>query len=359
MKKIIIAAGGTAGHINAALAMGEFLENKNNLQVLYITGDRVLDLKLFKDYNHLSFPLKPLRSKNVFKIIKNIILNILIFIKLVKVLKKQKPILVAGAGGYVCGPVLLAAKFVKCKTFILEQNAVAGLTNKILASFVDYVFTHFKKTRGIKESKKVTQVGNPTRSKIKYEESINSKLKNDLRLLIFGGSLGASKINFFVKELVEKNIFSTLNSKIEIIHQVGFKNKFTVNNIYNTIDYKQLEYIDNMDYFYNWADVIICRGGASSISELRIVQKPTLIIPYPFAVDNHQLYNALELKNEVGFQVEILEESESSHDDFQYFIDKLMGIIDNLSNNSSYCRKKIVDNSCELIFKQEGLDVWN
>ncbi len=299
MEKVFIAAGGTGGHINAALSMGEVLEQ--DFEVVYLTGERYLDFQLFQDSpNVIHLKAYPLRTKNPFKLLINTYKNLSVMLQLVFLFHKDKPRFVIGAGGYVCGPSLTAAKILRRPVFIIEQNAIAGVTNKLLAKFSDLIFVNFRKTKGISGSKKLRVVGNPIRSNIRYSPNV---IGDEINLLVFGGSLGAVQIN----KLVEKLITFEYPFKLKIIHQVGKGNLGHHEIKEERVQYKQVEYIDNMSELYSWSNIIIARAGASTISELRVVKRPAILIPFPYATDNHQYYNAKELEAEDLFYVKTLD----------------------------------------------------
>ena len=194
MKYAVLVAGGTGGHINAALAVGEALKDQG-YEILYLTGKRPLDYKLFKGQNVRHLNSKPLRTNNPFILIKNIILNFIGFVSIFFLYVTKRPKFIVGAGGYVCGPTLLAGFLQGVPVFIIEQNAVMGLTNKILGWISDRIFVHFTKTKGLYSvlAKKVRVVGNPTRKSI--QPVPNKKIDTNLKVLVFGGSLGATQIN--------------------------------------------------------------------------------------------------------------------------------------------------------------------
>lgn len=206
-----------------------------------------------------------------------------------------------GAGGYVCGPTLLAGYLLLIPVFIIEQNAVMGLTNKILGWISTRIFVHFSKTRGLSKRllKKVRVVGNPTRKAIR--PVVAKPFDGELKVLVFGGSLGAQQINKVIWDILK----SSPTEKISIHHQLGGDVKTPA--IESTVNYRPMSYIDDMQAEYEWCDVIISRSGASTISELAIIKKPVLIFPYPLATDNHQMYNAEIFKEEADFTVEILD----------------------------------------------------
>lgn len=300
MKYAVLVAGGTGGHINAALAVGEALSDQG-YEVQYLTGKRALDYKLFQGRNVRNLDSKPLRTKNPVELLKNVIMNLLSFLSIFLAFLKKRPGFIVGAGGYVCGPTLLAGYLQGIPVFIIEQNAVMGLTNKILGWIASRIFVHFSETQGLSErlKKKVRVVGNPTRKSIrpvavKAPEGV-------LKVLVFGGSLGASQINDIIFELVAHPPFSELS----IHHQIGFSP--LKDTLEAKIDYVPMSYIDDMQKEYEWCDVIISRSGASTVSELAIIKKPVLIIPFPQATDNHQWFNAEIFRKESDFSVVVLD----------------------------------------------------
>lgn len=298
MKKVYLVAGGTGGHINAAIAVGEALA-KRGFDVEYLTGKRELDYKLLGKLKTEHLDSKPLRTKNIFQLLKNILDNLQSFWKILKTFQQTKPLFVVGAGGYVCGPTLLAAYLLGIKVYIIEQNAVMGLTNRMLSTFAAKIFVHFNKTQGLKKQhqSKVRVVGNPTRSTI---VPVPVKVLGEkLNVLVFGGSLGARQINEVIFELVKNPPFKEL----AIHHQTGGEGQ----QINTEIEYVHSKYIDHMQEEYEWCDVIISRAGASTISELAIIKKPVLIFPYPQATDNHQYHNAKIFQASCDFSVEVLD----------------------------------------------------
>lgn len=302
----VVVAGGTGGHINSALSVG--LEcTKRGVEVAYYSGSRPLDLKLYSDVTSIHLPSSALRGKSPLSLIKSIFGNLQSFLIVLKNFLISPPDFVLGAGGYVCGPVLLAGKLVGAKIYILEQNSVIGLTNKILSKISKKIFTHFTQTKGISPSdlKKIVVTGNPVRKSIQ-EADFTATPSNQKRVLIFGGSLGALSINNFVSELIK----NWDGPSVSIRHQTGmaYESKIVFKN--DRVAYEPLPYLDNIALEYKWADLIICRAGASSLSELMLVGKPVLLIPFPHATDDHQTTNAKIFKNEVNFPVEIIADHE-------------------------------------------------
>ncbi len=310
MSLAVLVAGGTGGHINAAIALGEKCEEQG-IRVIYLTGKRPLDYKLFSGKNVKYLDSKPLRTSNPFIFAKNFFLNLFSFISIFTFYLIHRPKFIIGAGGYVCGPTLLAGFLQFIPVFIIEQNAVMGVTNKILGWISSKIFVHFTDTKGLslKLQKKTSVVGNPTRKSIAPVKP--KSVDGSLKVLVFGGSLGAQQINEVVWDIVNQN----LDFPLEIHHQIGGDQKLPEINFGK--NYTPMNYIDNMQQEYEWCDVIISRSGASTISELSIIRKPVLIFPFPKATDNHQFYNAKILEKESDFTVEVLDPNISKNDAVQ------------------------------------------
>lgn len=303
----VCVAGGTGGHINAALSVGEAFKEKNH-DVLYLTGKRHLDYKLFQGESTIHLDSRPLRTNNPLTLVKNIFLNLKSFLGILILFVKRRPKFVVGAGGYVCGPTLMAGFILGVPVFIIEQNAVMGLTNKLLGWISKTIFVHFTKTKGLSEKlkRKVKVVGNPTRKSIQSVK--HHPINLPLKILVFGGSLGAKQINDVIFDLIK----DASVSDIEIHHQIGVATE-TPSPATSSTKYIPMVYIDHIQNEYEWCDIIIARSGASTVSELAIIKKPTLIFPFPQATDNHQFFNAQIFKEESDFSVEVLD-PKLSHD---------------------------------------------
>ncbi|MBF0207154.1 MAG: glycosyltransferase [Oligoflexia bacterium] len=326
---VAIAAGGTAGHINTAFAIADkFLQN--GFSTSLFTGVRHLDYKLYGDFCaslkggtegtldavrvvHLN--TSPLKYRNPIKMVISFFKNILVFLNVLFIFIRKRPMVAVGAGGYVCGPVLVAAYCMRVPVFIIEQNSVLGFTNKALSFFAKKIFVHFTNTRGIPKIflSKVIVTGNPIRKEI-IKSVCTCALaqaqtqEQRLNLLVFGGSLGSAPINDLLIDFIEQTesvekMQDEVAVKLSIRHQVGKGYERAPKCILKVNTYQQQEYFDRISEEYSWADIIICRSGASSISELRVVKKTVILIPYPHHKDRHQYFNAVELKAEAAFPV--------------------------------------------------------
>ena len=311
---IYLVAGGTGGHINAAIALSEKLPH---YKTQFISSDRKIDKRILKNYPAWHLPAKALKGRGLVETVINLLWNLYVFFNVFFKALFSRPELAIGLGGFICGPVLFACYLLRIKVYTVEQNSVMGLANKALVPMSQKVFTHFENTIGFPKrfENKIIKAGNPIRSSIHYSFKPRG---DEFNILIFGGSLGAREIN----ECVEKVFKTDRSFKINIRHQVGQGNEMKIQTGAN-INYEQVDYIDDIDQAYAWCDLIISRGGASTISELKIVKKPVFIFPYPHS-DQHQKFNALNLQKESSFDVEFVEIG----DDFNKKCEKLNEFIE-------------------------------
>lgn len=222
-------------------------------------------------------------------------------------LRRLKPLGVIGSGSYASGPVVLAAKMLRLKTAILEQNAIPGITNRYLGRYVDRVYVSFEESRGYFPEERVVVTGNPVRREILEEaarqrEEIIKRRKGRFTILVFGGSQGAKTINTAILDALEY-LTDVVNS-IRIIHQSGVEWCDEVKGGYERKGLlsgggkrsggmvEVLPFIEDMSSAYAAADLVICRAGATSIAEITALGLASILIPYPFAADNHQEVNA-------------------------------------------------------------------
>lgn len=333
---ILFAGGGTAGHINPALAIAGYIREKHpDVHISYIGTPDKLESKLVpeKGYNFRTISVAGFQRKisivNIGKNISAVGKALTATAKARKILKEIQPDVVIGTGGYVSGPVLRAAAKLGIKTAIHEQNAFPGVTTKMLAPDVDEIMLAMPEAEKYLKLKKNPHItGNPVRSellKISREEA-RAKLgiDNDVPLLLsFGGSLGAMKINQAVAGLIK---WHNADGKFYHIHGTGksgyceFIDSLNDVNLTNKIDVR--EYITDMDVCMAAADLIICRAGAITLSELLACGKPSILIPSPYVAENHQYHNAMTLKR-IGAS-EIIEEKDLTAENLIEVVKKLI-----------------------------------
>ncbi|MFZ4404138.1 MAG: undecaprenyldiphospho-muramoylpentapeptide beta-N-acetylglucosaminyltransferase [Pseudobdellovibrionaceae bacterium] len=299
---IIIAGGGTGGHIYPGLAIGQALQKNDPLvQVHFVGTAQGLESKIVPKEG---FPLHLIASGKlnypgqVVKKIKTVFSVLWGFIQSFILLIRLRPQYVIGVGGYASAPFVLVASLCGYSTSLWEPNAHPGLANRWLSYFVKKCFVVFSEAQNFLKCKNIEQVGMPLRAEIeKFAERQDSIFKEKtesetFNILVFGGSQGAQKINDGVAQMLmsEKNI-----SDFSVVHQVGPLDFAKYKKIYQ--DFKNVEcfeYIFDMPRYYQWADLIICRGGASSLAEAAAYGKVPVIIPLP-AADDHQQKNAESL----------------------------------------------------------------
>lgn len=290
MHKLLIMAGGTGGHIFPALVVAQELK-KQGVVIEWLGTEAGMEKNLVAPYFPLHFlPVKALRGKSIaekliapFRLLKSIIVA-------VRLIKKINPDVVMGMGGYASGPGGVAAWILRKPLIIHEQNAKAGLTNRILARFATRVLQAFPNSFS-KNSKAIT-VGNPVRESISQVSQIKKVENKPHRILVLGGSQGAMAINKLITEFL-----STSNHRDDFLlwHQTGQRDFESVQKKYETYPscaYHVAPFIEKMEEAYTWADIVICRAGALTVSEIAAAGLPAIFIPFPGAVDDHQYANA-------------------------------------------------------------------
>lgn len=293
---IIISAGGTGGHIFPGLAIARELADKYN--VIWVGAKTGLENTLVPQYGIKleTVSVGGIRNKGIIRKLKLPITLLNSGLECIKILRKYNPVAVVGFGGYATFPICVTAQILRIPVIIHEQNSVAGLTNKLSAKFAKFVLTAFP---NVLVSDKSHVVGNPVRQEIISAYSSHKYLNrsdNKLRILIVGGSLGAKVLNDNVPHalsVVKEHILS-------VTHQVGRGDVNPVIESYKQADIKNVNvvnFIDNMASAYKEHDVIICRAGASTVSEVATVGIAAVFVPYPHAVDDHQTTNARYLSD--------------------------------------------------------------
>jgi UDP-N-acetylglucosamine--N-acetylmuramyl-(pentapeptide) pyrophosphoryl-undecaprenol N-acetylglucosamine transferase len=213
-----------------------------------------------------------------------------------RVLRGFRPHLVLGVGGYASGPVVLAAWALRYKTALQEQNVFPGLSNRILGRFVDRAFISFPDSAAYFPAGKAVLTGNPVRRKIRPEEFPGSAgIRRPFSILIFGGSQGAHRLNQVMVATLP--LLRDLRGKIGILHQTGDKDFQEVRAGYlrEGFEAEVQPFIYDMDRAYRMADLVLCRAGATTLFELMATGKPAILVPYPFAANDHQTLNARSL----------------------------------------------------------------
>jgi UDP-N-acetylglucosamine--N-acetylmuramyl-(pentapeptide) pyrophosphoryl-undecaprenol N-acetylglucosamine transferase len=216
-----------------------------------------------------------------------------------RILRRFDPDVVLGVGGYASGPLVMAAWLLRIPAAIQEQNAIGGFTNRILGRFVRACFIAFEEARAQFPQRKTHLLGNPIRRAF-YDNYLHTKAPGPrLSILVTGGSQGAHTLNLRVIEAMEL-LAPQLGPRLSVVHQTGTKDLPEIAARYAALAATGLEakaaaYIDDMSAAYAQADLLVCRAGATTIAELTVCKKPAVLVPFPYAADDHQTINARAL----------------------------------------------------------------
>lgn len=294
-RPVMIAAAGTGGHVFPALVVANELNNRN-VPVIWLGTRKGIEAKIVPGagFDIEWMEVDGLRGKGMFalllapwKLLKALYFSI-------RLLQKHKPVVVLGMGGFVTGPIGVAATLLKKPLVLHEQNAIPGMTNKLLGRFATRVLQAFP--NAFPQTVLAITVGNPLRKLIVKNSTEASETHAGLHLLIVGGSLGARFFNETIPE-----VSSMLGADFSIRHQTGRNNGHEVRRRYDNansiVDVQVVEFIEDMSASYQWADLVICRSGAMTVSELAASAMPSILVPFPHAVDDHQTKNAMFLVN--------------------------------------------------------------
>lgn len=293
VKHVLIAAGGTGGHVYPALAVADYLREQG-VKVTWVGTEKGLEHRVVPAAN-IPFEIisiSGLRGKGVFNLLFVPLKLVVAIVQVIKIFIRIKPDAVLGMGGFVSGPCGIAAFILRKPLYLHEQNTIPGLTNKVLSYFATTAMQAFPNS--LKTRKDIIVTGNPIRkdiSEIAKPEDRMAERSDNIRLLIVGGSLGAQALNEYVPQSLSE---ITKELQPNVWHQTG-KNKLdaTISNYKKAnINARVTEFIENMAEAYAWADLVICRAGALTVSELANAGVAAILVPYPYAVDDHQTENA-------------------------------------------------------------------
>lgn len=297
--RVLIAAGGTGGHIYPGIAVAKEVMRRNpRSQVCFVGTARGLETRLVPQagFELLLIESAGLKNVDLKARLRGLWLLPKSFWAALRLLRKFRPDVVIGAGGYVSGPVLLMASLARYRTLVMESNALPGWTNRVLARFVDAAAVSFEAARNHFHGKAVV-TGNPVRREF---FDIPAKQRDPLRfaLLVFGGSQGARAIN---EAMIEALTHLAAHKRVlHITHQTGEADYEKIREGYEKAGWSEHGevrcYIDDMVAAFTGADLIICRAGATTTAELIAAGRAALMIPFPFAADDHQRHNAEELQ---------------------------------------------------------------
>jgi len=291
--KLLVMAGGTGGHIFPGIAVAQALE-KEGWKIHWLGTAKRMEADLVPQYGYdISFiNIAGLRNKGWKELIKMPFKLLQSLMQSIKVIKGINPDVVIGMGGYASAPGGVAAWLLGKPLVLHEQNAVAGMSNRYLARIATTVLSAFP--HAFKSSIAYTVIGNPLRSEIlSITPSLPEQPSSTKKVLVVGGSLGAQVFNEVIPQATKQIQVQNIN----VWHQTGKGNEQSVKEKYQEFGLSEnritvSEFIDDMAQAYEWADVVICRAGALTVSELAMAGKPAIFVPLPHAVDDHQTKNA-------------------------------------------------------------------
>ncbi len=304
--KLLIAGGGTGGHLFSGVAVAEILSEEGNHELLFVGTKNGIEARILPKLNYplALITVGGLKRMGLFKTLLNLIKLPISLLQSCWIVLRFWPDMVLGVGGYASGPLVLAAWLLGRPTAIIEQNSRPGVTNRILGKRVRAVITHFARAEAFFPAEKVHRLGNPIRTRIleqaEQETTKQEKTSDIIRILVTGGSQGAHAIN----ETVAKALLQLpdYHKRLFVHHQSGSADAPWLQQTYTeaNVQAEVSPFIDDMISAYQAADLVICRAGAGTCAELAIVGRPALFVPLPTAADDHQAANAQELVDNDG-----------------------------------------------------------
>ena len=297
--RLLVAGGGTGGHLFPGLALGEEVKTRHpRNDVLFVGSARGIEVR---EVPKAGYPLQtidvgPLKRAGLLGLLRGLLRLPVSFWQSARILRKFDPDVVVGVGGYSSGPVVLVAWLLRIPTAVQEQNALPGFTNRVLGIFVDAVFTAFPEAQARFPARKTHLLGNPIRRGF-LDNYLHEKRPGDrLSIFVTGGSQGAHALNLRFAEALDL-LAPAIGPRLRVLHQTGVKDQADVAARYEKLRAHGLEaeavaFLDDMPRAYAAADLLVCRAGATTIAELTVCKKPAILVPFPFAADDHQTVNA-------------------------------------------------------------------
>jgi len=296
--RVLIAGGGTGGHLFPGVAIAEELRARDpDAAVRFVGTERGIEARVLPKlgWDLALVEVSGLKTVGALGALRGALRIPGALLQSRRLIQQFQPDVVVGVGGYASGPVVLMARLMGLPTAICEQNSIPGLTNKILGRFVRRVFVNFDESKRFFKPRKVVLSGNPVRRGLlaAFAEATPAPHATP-RVFVCGGSLGATKVNEIASEAL---IALAGDRRFTVVHQTGAADvdKIRARYVEAGLDAEVHAFIDQMVREYLAADLVISRAGATTLAELAIAGKPAILVPYPFAADNHQELNAREM----------------------------------------------------------------
>jgi len=301
--RLLIAGGGTGGHLFPGVAVAEALRAREpDAEVLFVGTERGIEARVLDGlgWQLATIDASGLKTVGLLGALKGLFRVPRALWQSRRIIKRFRPDAVIGVGGYASGPAVLAAWLMRRRTAILEQNSIPGLTNKILGKLARAVFIAFDETRRFFRAKKLIMTGTPIRAQIRDRltaggEDRPARNGDRFRLFVFGGSQGAMAVNELVPDAVAQ--LAAAGRSLDVVHQTGQRDLDRTRERYAAagVEADCRAFIDDMASEYHRADLVVARSGAATVAELAAAGVPAILIPYPTAADNHQEINAREM----------------------------------------------------------------
>ncbi|UCD87123.1 MAG: undecaprenyldiphospho-muramoylpentapeptide beta-N-acetylglucosaminyltransferase [Desulfobacterales bacterium] len=302
--RALIAGGGTGGHLFPGIAIAESFRAKElEAKVLFVGTGNPLEVSTLskKGFDHVGIVAEGFKERGLWKQIRSLLKIPVGVWQALRIIWRFDPDIIIGLGGYASGPVAIAARLTGKKIVIHEQNILPGLTNRILGHFADRIFISFPDELGVFRPSRTVTTGNPVRRELLVSKS-GENAAGPFTVLVLGGSQGAHAVNRIVVEALD-HLKSP--AKMTFIHQTGAEDVTWVARAYEDrrIKARVEPFFEDMAGPYNTADLVVCRAGATTVSELMALGKPAIFVPFPFAANNHQELNARYVANAGGAEV--------------------------------------------------------
>jgi len=346
---VLIAAGGTGGHVYPALAIARALQEQN-VPVCWVGTEKGIEARVVPEarIDLVKVRVSGIRGKGLIARLSALADLVFSTGQCVKVIMRMRPRSVLGMGGYVSGPVCLAARICGRKMLLHEQNAISGWTNRVLSRFANRVMEAVPGS--FASNARVVHTGNPVRKEISSIAEPTTRLSGRngaIRILVLGGSQGAQSLNTQVPQTLAQ-----LQQPLQVRHQAGNRWAQQTRSAYAGLqaDWQVDEYIDDMAAAYAWADMVICRSGAMTIAELAAAGCASILVPFPYAVDDHQTANG-EFLQQAGAAV-IVAESELDTPHFSQLVSELCSDRERLFEMSVKARKVARADATSLIVEE-------
>ena len=293
--RVIFAGGGTGGHLFPGLAVArEFQRRDGRVEILFVGTEQGIEFRVLpkEGFTLETLTVKGIKGRGLRGWLDALYGVPASLLRSLKIIRQFHPDCVIGLGGYASGPLLLAAKLKNVRSAIMEQNLRPGFTNKLLARWVDRVFTAYPESVGYFPGARVVESGNPVR----WRELPKFSRGEKFSLLIFGGSAGARRINYAVIDALKQ--LTDLQGDLSITHQTGQADYAAIKAAYMALPFaaEAVPFIDRMDEAYARADLVLCRAGATTVAELTVFGKAAILVPFPYAIYDHQRANAQALQ---------------------------------------------------------------